>query len=324
VTVARLALAAVLVVILAPVARGQSGTPSRALALRLGAALDEDPLTGRVILRSGGHVVRLCAGMDRAMVDDRIEVLPGAPFTGPDDLLIPAASVALLEGLLRAPTRVFAAVPARRSAPGPSRPAPSAQIAGGGRVVLDAGHGGPFPGTQGNSGILEKTVTLDLTLRLERILEARGWTVSLTRDGDRALSANVRTDLDRRAQFTRKMHPDAFVSIHANAASDRSVRGFEVFVGNSGHATRHTNRSRALAQEIDRSLSALGIPDRGIKSAGFFVIKWADCPAVLVETEFLSNRQGEKILSDGGSRQKIAEAIADALGRWRSAPGVRP
>lgn len=309
-------------VAMSPVQAQDAGV--RALAARLGADVQEDPVTGLVTLRAHGHVVRLAPGIDRVLFDDRVETLTAAPVQGRFDLMVPAGAVAGIEGWLRAPERAPAtAGTARARTPAPAR-APVRSIGKGGRIVIDPGHGGPHTGTKGAHGSVEKTVVLDISRRLQALLQQQGWQVHMTRTDDRALSSNVRTDLNRRAEFTQKLHPDVFVSIHANHATTSGVRGCEVFVGRGGSATRHDTASRRIARELEAGLRGLGLPSRGVKEAGFYVIKNANCPAVLVETEFLSNGVGEKILQDPAWRQRYAEAMAGALDDYRRAHLVRP
>ena len=90
------------------------------------------------------------------------------------------------------------------------------------KIVLDPGHGGRDQGTAG-SRLLEKAVTLNLSNRVAKILRAYGYKVELTRTRDTALS------LDERSAYANRTGADLFISIHANASSDRTVRGIETF-----------------------------------------------------------------------------------------------
>ncbi len=309
-------------------AAAQAGTSTRMLADRHGLTREEDALSGRITLRGSGVIVHLGPGLARMLFNDRVETLPAAPVATTDDLVVPEISRVLLEALVERSLRKSAppaGASAARSAPIPrSASAPRPRSGPGGRVVIDAGHGGPHTGTKSAAGTLEKTVTLDISRRLQNELQERGWQVHMTRQDDRALSSNVRTDLDLRAKFTQELRPDLFVSIHANHSPTRSVRGCEVFLATAGTAARHVARSRRLAEEIDRGLRGLGIPSRGVKTAAFYVIKNAGCPGVLVETEFLSNAEGERLLKDAGMRQRIAESIADGVVRYRQATMSQP
>lgn len=96
---------------------------------------------------------------------------------------------------------------------------------------------------------------------------------------------------------------DAFVSIHCNAATNTEAKGTETFAYSSGSA------GDKLANHIQSQLiKSLGTVDRGVKYAGYYVLKHTDCPAVLVETAFISNVEDEKLLAE--KKTEFAHAIA--------------
>ena len=109
------------------------------------------------------------------------------------------------------------------------------------RVVLDPGHGGKDPGAHGIGQVYEKDVVLAITRELAaRLQRDPGLDVRLTRDDDRYVS------LEDRTAFANAVEADLFVSIHANAARRRSVRGVEVYYLNN---TNHRGTLRLAAME---------------------------------------------------------------------------
>lgn len=100
---------------------------------------------------------------------------------------------------------------------------------------------------------------------------------------------------------------DLFVSIHCNAAEAPEARGTEVFCYKPG------GDSEMLANCVQNQIvNTLGTLDRGVKfSAGLYVLKNTDCPAVLVETAFISNPEDEKLLCD--KQDEFARAIARGI-----------
>jgi len=203
------------------------------------------------------------------------------------------------------------------------------------RVMLDPGHGGKDPGTRGN--VLkqeEKTVMLALAKQLQAELVRRGYEVALTRDSDQTL------DLSRRPALAAQWGADVFVSLHANYVGTASVRGVETFRltprgtlssygNNTNSATRPGNacdrRNARLAYEVQKALvGATGAPDRGVRQANFQVLREATCPAILVETGFMSNAQEERLLGSAAYRSKIANGIADGIDRYRQAVAHQP
>jgi len=118
--------------------------------------------------------------------------------------------------------------PEKGAAAPPPKPKPPVPV-----VVIDPGHGGPDPGTVGY--VVEEQITLDIALRVKKILEANGVKVILTRDGDYDLAPKDVKDFDKRklidlakrAEMTQG-NRNLFVSIHVNSA-ERPARGIEVY-----------------------------------------------------------------------------------------------
>lgn len=117
-------------------------------------------------------------------------------------------------------------------------------------VVLDPGHGGEDDGARSASGLVEKDVVLDVTGRLARRLERSGYRVVQTRTDDRFVP------LSERVSMANEAGGDLFVSIHANAAPQRWVRGVETFF-------LSLEASDAAARELARS------ENEAFRDAGF-------------------------------------------------------
>ena len=217
-------------------------------------------------------------------------------------------------------------------------------------VVLDAGHGGKDPGAIGKYGTKEKDVALDITKRTGRLLEKSGIKVVYTRDED------VFIPLLNRTKIANDSNGKLFVSIHANANKNRKVQGFETFLlrpGKSQDAIEVASRensvisleeftdqyedltgealimatmaqsmfmkeSEDLASIIQMELDKrLNTPNRGVKQAGFYVLIGASMPNALVEVGFISNPSEEKKLREKAHKQKIAEAIYQAIKHFK-------
>ncbi|MEL7028384.1 MAG: N-acetylmuramoyl-L-alanine amidase [Pseudomonadota bacterium] len=222
-------------------------------------------------------------------------------------------------------------------------------------VVIDPGHGGRDPGAVSSSGLTEKTITFDTSKRLRDVLAKSGnYEVVFTRDDDSYLVLDARTELARKAGA------DLFVSIHADAHHDKSLRGasvytlseqasdrvarelrdegdFEIFdvdiadqppeVGGilMDLAQRETkNQSARFAQLLIPHLSeAAPLLNNTHRRAGYKVLLAPDVPAVLVEIAFMSNVADEKNLRDPAWRQQIAVAIAEGIDDYFEERAVR-
>jgi N-acetylmuramoyl-L-alanine amidase len=218
------------------------------------------------------------------------------------------------------------------------------------RIVVDAGHGGKDPGAIGPRGTKEKDVTLALARVLaQRLKKEFGCQVILTRDKDVYLALEERTALANR------IGADLFISIHANASNNRSVRGVETYYLNFSKndkaaavaarengtslkqvgdlemilfdlmANSKINESSRLAAEIQSSLvGTLGrhyseIKDHGVRQGPFYVLLGATMPSVLVETAFISNKTDEDRLKSSKFQGRAADAIVAGVKKFAKA-----
>ncbi|GEM_PF-498538 len=168
-------------------------------------------------------------------------------------------------------------------------------------IILDPGHGGADPGAVGESGLMEKEVTLAVATYLEEMLIEAGARVKMTRSGDQTVSNSKRVEL------ANEENADVFVSIHANAYSDPESNGIETYYcSNSDEG----DAGKFLAQQLQREMiSALGLRDRGVKTRSFMVLKETKMPSALVEIGFVSNPDEEAMLEKEETREKAAESL---------------
>ena len=217
------------------------------------------------------------------------------------------------------------------------------------RIVIDPGHGGHDPGAVGKSGLMEK----DVALRLAKLVKARlernaRCEVFLTRTKD------IYLPLGRRTAVANAKKADLFISIHANAHSDRCVSGIETYYldnttdkaairlaalenASSGHnesdlqrilldLRRNSNvlESNALAHIVQGSLVGelrrgfQDVTDHGAKANLFYVLMGADMPSILVEVSFITNREEERRLKHGDYVQCIAGGIQKGISQYIS------
>ena len=214
-------------------------------------------------------------------------------------------------------------------------------------VAIDPGHGGADPGTVGISGVYEKNITLSIAREIAQVLEATGrYRVVLTRDRDVFVPLRVRFAVARAAGA------ELFVSIHADAIADKSMRGMSVYTLSEKASDREaellaekenkadliagvdlrektpevTNILIDLAQRetMNQSARLAGhmVREMGQETpllrnthrfAGFVVLKAPDVPSVLLEVGFLSNSQDEAALRRRGHRLRLAQALVRAF-----------
>ncbi len=216
------------------------------------------------------------------------------------------------------------------------------------RIVIDPGHGGFDTGAIGPNGLEEKNVTLSIALRLGRLIRERlpNTKVFYTRTTD------VFVPLQERTRIANEDKADLFISIHANSSPDRAARGVETYYldfTTSPQALAVAARENELSQlpvyklrsllekislnnkvveshefasDVENGIvhllhrDRINIPDRGVGKAPFVVLIGAHMPSILVETSFISNPIGDRLLGEGSYREKIALGIFDGIRRY--------
>jgi N-acetylmuramoyl-L-alanine amidase len=251
------------------------------------------------------------------------------------------------------PPGVHAAMGARLH---PGNPAPRGAARTAPLVMLDPGHGGKDPGAIGVAGTYEKHVALATAVELKRLLVASGrYRVELTR------TADVFIPLDDRVYRAQRRAAALFVSMHADALTDHSVRGASVytlaptasdaqtaalartennadrFIGRRWQATTSPEVSRILASLVRQETrtgsvriarNLVGSLDQDLpmlqnpdRHAGFVVLKAADIPSVLVEMGFMSNARDEAALRRPDHRKLVAKAMHRAVDAYFASIG---
>jgi N-acetylmuramoyl-L-alanine amidase len=216
-------------------------------------------------------------------------------------------------------------------------------------IVVDAGHGGKDPGALGRGKTREKDVTLQMAKRLAAALRTSlGCKVLLTREDDRYLSLRERT------AYANQVGADLFISLHANASTNRNAYGLETYYLNLSKnnqaaevaarengtsmedvsnleailfdlmANSKINESSRLAAEIQQALvqhlepSYAPLKNLGVKQGPFHVLLGATMPSVLVEAAFISHHREEKRLNDARYQKHVADAIVLGIKKYQT------
>lgn len=213
------------------------------------------------------------------------------------------------------------------------------------KIVIDAGHGGKDHGATSRAGLKEKDVVLEVSRMVRDELLSLNIETVMTRDTD------VFIPLAERANISNKKGADLFVSIHANASTSKDLSGFEVyylseatddaslalqraenssirFESGKFHSpgmgvkaiywdlkeSENRKSSIRMAEYVATSVGrSVPIAARRVKPAQFYVLKWSESPAVLVELAYLSNDADEPKLRDPEYKRQIARAIVRGL-----------
>lgn len=186
-------------------------------------------------------------------------------------------------------------------------------------VVLDAGHGGGDGGAGGPNGLLEKTLNLDVTLRVDAFLDALGVETVLTRTDDTMHPDGKVADIKARAAAAEAAGENVlFVSIHMNKFPQTSSHGTQVFFGS------RNDESDEIALFVQQRVVSMLQPEnhRTIQPGtdNVYLLTHLDCPAILVECGFLSNSNDVALLSDDTYRSRLAFVITGALASYYGSP----
>jgi N-acetylmuramoyl-L-alanine amidase len=198
-------------------------------------------------------------------------------------------------------------------------------------IVLDPGHGGRDPGNQ-EGRRQEKHFALQFAKEVGELLTRAGFTVSYTRTRDTAV------ELPERAAIARRRGADLFLSLHFNSADGpggSAVKGAETYCMTPARASstnargegagagaypgnRFDPKNMLLAYQIQKSMTdKLGVEDRGVKRARFWVLRNAEMPAALLEAGFMTNPSDARRIYETPLRRQMAQAVVDGVLAYR-------
>lgn len=185
-------------------------------------------------------------------------------------------------------------------------------------IVLDAGHGYPDNGAESSTGLSEASVNLNITKKLQSLLEQSGCNVILTRSDEKGiydLDANtIRekkvSDIKNRVKIGNESSADVFISIHLNKIPQTQYYGWQTFF------KQNSERSEQLARSIQEELNASIQKEnkrQALKISGKYIIEHVEIPTVIVECGFLSNLEEQSLLKEDAYQDKLAWGIYNGV-----------
>lgn len=226
-------------------------------------------------------------------------------------------------------------------------------------IVIDPGHGGEDPGAVGKRRTYEKNIVLSIGREIKKAInKIPGYRAVLTRDGDYYVSFR------KRLQKAKDLGASLFISVHADAARNRSAKGSSVYCLSTGAASNEAAKLLAKNENLSDILG--GVPDsegnnesnqiimnmfqtntinlskiyafilmkhldpvnclkyKSVQEAPFRVLKLPDIPAVLIETAYISNPQEESLLKQSSFQKKLALSITSSIGEYLSGTAAAP
>lgn len=191
-----------------------------------------------------------------------------------------------------------------------------------GVIIIDPGHGGIDGGTS-KGGVVEKDVNLDISLKLKKHLEQKGYTVILTREKDISLDSLSSTgesrhqrDLRARVDMINAGNAQLFLSIHGNChLKNYNANGSIVFYSNK------YAQNKILAYCVQRALNNMVVNGRkrtvhDPQTAEFYLLKYSNIPGAIIETAFISNNEEQKLLKTDEFKDGLAKAIANGVDKY--------
>lgn len=172
------------------------------------------------------------------------------------------------------------------------------------KIFIDVGHGGDDNGAVWGEGfdyVEEDDLNLIISFLLKYELQLTGFEVRLSRSRDRFVK------LSERVKMANEWKADVFISIHADAFHNKTVKGI------STHVYQHcSKKALEFAIKVQHELTTRFIKhtNRGVKRSNFHVLRETTMPAILVECEFISNPEMRRFLKEPENQIELAKAIA--------------
>lgn len=181
-------------------------------------------------------------------------------------------------------------------------------------IVLDAGHGKPDEGASSNSGITEESINLNITKKVQNLLEQSGSTVILTRSDEngiydvdsKSIRNKKRSDIKNRVKIGNESSADIFVSIHLNKIPQTQYYGWQTFFKSGNEEAKKLAES--IQNGINNSIQKENKREP-LKITGKYIIDHVEIPTSIVECGFLSNPEEEKKLQQDEYQNQLAWGI---------------
>ncbi len=185
--------------------------------------------------------------------------------------------------------------------------------------IIDAGHGGEDGGAVGVDGVLEKDLNLIIAKKLKIFLESMGADCVLSRSEDKLLynpNENYQghkkiLDAKERLRICNSYDNAIFVSIHQNAFPIEKYKGFQIYFSPNNPS------SKELASLLESNMRAYLQKDNKRASASsdgkIYLLDKLNCPSVLIECGFLSNKEEANLLSSDAYQNRLCTVISSSL-----------
>ena len=185
-------------------------------------------------------------------------------------------------------------------------------------VVIDAGHGGIYPGAHSSNNIQEKDIDLNIAQKIKELAPQYNINIILTRNSDELVgnASTLKEDLENRLNIKNEATPDLFVSIHVNATPEITTTrtGFEAYI-----TRKKDNKARLLSSAILTELKNIYAVDEIIKQreVGIYVLEHSNCPAVIIQCGYITNPKDVEFITNPANQEKTARKILEGIVKYQ-------
>lgn len=173
-------------------------------------------------------------------------------------------------------------------------------------------------GTQGSyTGVPEYQLNLDISLKLQDILEERGYKVVMTRTDNETAISNM-----ERAQYAAQQGSEIYVRIHANGEDSHTSSGALAMAPSeqNPYVAQLSTESVRLSQSIlDSYCQTTGFANLGVQYYdNMSGINWSTVPVTILEMGFMTNENDDRKMNDPAFQDKMVQGIADGIDAYFS------
>lgn len=166
-------------------------------------------------------------------------------------------------------------------------------------IVIDAGHGGMDDGAS-NEMLKEKEITEKIAKKIKALNKNSDIEIVLLRNGDQSIS------LQERTAKINELKPDLLISLHLSKSTNKEINGIEAIISEENN---YVEKSKSWAEIMLENLKESNFEIRGVLNKKLHILRYSDCPAVLLELGFLSNERDSAVLSTEKGQRTLAEKI---------------
>ena len=172
-------------------------------------------------------------------------------------------------------------------------------------IVIDAGHGGiDFGASVENQ--TEKEIVAKIARKIQVLNLSSKVEIVLLRNADSKM------DLAERAAEVSKINPDLLISLHVNTSTNAAKNGIEAYVYDKSN---FYEQSLEIAKGLVKAISNENLSEGKIQNARFFILRKAECPAVILEIGYLSNTENREYISSDSGQSAVAGKILEFINK---------